>query len=329
MEKSKSRKIQSLNLLKLLGILLIFNSHIHELYPIAALATGGAVGNSVFFITSGYFTKAESGEVFWPSYWNKLKRIYLITWAGVLVQIVVQHEYLETFAQGFVTLIWPTAFWFGGALVFFNLFLYGLEKLHFRAHFGLYSAAMLALYALGYLLIVDKTQWSVETPGLDTLIGYFKCIQYFYIYSLGYFVRKKGPQPCNARRGILCVAVAALAFLVQVGFKLIMVRMPFFYNFQFISQICNIVFSLSLLLGFMALEDVYGHLAGGRLRSVVDSLGAISYEMYAVQFVVIAHCVGIPFPVNIAVALAVTTAAAFCVNRLVSAILRVTGRRTS
>lgn len=40
--------------LKTVAVLLVINSHFDCLYPIPALATGGAMGNALFFIVSGF-----------------------------------------------------------------------------------------------------------------------------------------------------------------------------------------------------------------------------------------------------------------------------------
>ena len=50
----KNVRNELLNLMKVFAILLVFNSHCDPLYPVSYLATGGALGNSLFFIISGY-----------------------------------------------------------------------------------------------------------------------------------------------------------------------------------------------------------------------------------------------------------------------------------
>lgn len=41
-------------LAKFFAVLLVLNSHLDKCYPIPALATGGALGNALFFFVSGY-----------------------------------------------------------------------------------------------------------------------------------------------------------------------------------------------------------------------------------------------------------------------------------
>ena len=63
MEKTIEKKqLYALNALRLIAILLVFHSHSGPLYPAEALANGGAVGNALFFIISGYLIKTSACE---------------------------------------------------------------------------------------------------------------------------------------------------------------------------------------------------------------------------------------------------------------------------
>ena len=47
-------RMASISFLRTLAALIIINSHCSALYPMAALACGGAFGNSLFFLMSGF-----------------------------------------------------------------------------------------------------------------------------------------------------------------------------------------------------------------------------------------------------------------------------------
>ena len=47
-------KLLSISFLRTFAALIIINSHCGSLYPISALAKGGALGNSLFFLMSGF-----------------------------------------------------------------------------------------------------------------------------------------------------------------------------------------------------------------------------------------------------------------------------------
>lgn len=78
--------------LRFVAILLITNSHLDRLYPVSAMATGGQLGNSLFFMLSGFGLVAsyrKKGGVFWPWLQRRLSRIYppvlLVTLTAALV----------------------------------------------------------------------------------------------------------------------------------------------------------------------------------------------------------------------------------------------------
>ena len=47
-------KLMSISFLRTFAALIIINSHCGSLYPVSALAKGGALGNSLFFLMSGF-----------------------------------------------------------------------------------------------------------------------------------------------------------------------------------------------------------------------------------------------------------------------------------
>lgn len=81
------KKNLSLELLKFLAVLLVFNSHCDPLYGrYAALATGGAIGDALFFFASGFTLFLGRFARFDNWYKRRIKRIYpsLIAWAFIL-----------------------------------------------------------------------------------------------------------------------------------------------------------------------------------------------------------------------------------------------------
>ena len=50
----KNKRLYYIDLLKVIAVFLIINSHCEPVYRIKQLATGGALGNSLFFICSGF-----------------------------------------------------------------------------------------------------------------------------------------------------------------------------------------------------------------------------------------------------------------------------------
>ena len=52
---AEKKKYYIFEVAKFIACIMIINSHCRELYPVQYLAVGGAFGNGIFFILSGYF----------------------------------------------------------------------------------------------------------------------------------------------------------------------------------------------------------------------------------------------------------------------------------
>ncbi|MDO5041777.1 MAG: hypothetical protein Q4D95_06780, partial [Peptoniphilus sp.] len=53
----------SINIMRACAALLIINSHYDDIYPFPALATGGAIGNAIFFAVSGFCSYPIAKEI--------------------------------------------------------------------------------------------------------------------------------------------------------------------------------------------------------------------------------------------------------------------------
>ena len=110
----KERNI-GIDILKFLAVLLITNSHMELLYgPYSALATGGAIGDVLFFFCSGFtlFLKPMEGLTAFPDWYKRrINRIYPSVFAAAIVSCVITgtgHNIIDLICFGggwFVTCI--------------------------------------------------------------------------------------------------------------------------------------------------------------------------------------------------------------------------------
>ncbi len=321
------KRYELLDFLRVLAILLVLNSHLDKLYPISALATGGAAGNGLFFIISGYCLSLRSN--FSHHMARRIVRLYPGVLISVCIQALLGMKTLGSLSDFVRQYIWPTAFWFVGAIILFDALIWWLDKLNFTSHMGLFTAVMLILYFAAYIFIVDKTKWSVEDPGLATPSQCFKLIYCFYIYALGYCIKKRGfPQQPRCRRMML-FTLTAVMFVGFFAFKLILVKWPVTMSFQFLTQFMVVAFAFGALLCAIGFELVYVNLLGQRLRKIITKFSTVSLEMYLVQFPVISLSAALPFPVNTLVVLAVTITLAFMLHALDERLFRTADRALS
>ena len=317
---AEKKRYVLLDVLRVAAILLVLNSHFDPLYPISALATGGAAGNGLFFVLSGYCLKMQPG--FLRHMGRRALRLYPGVWIAFIAQLIIGGKAITGVGDAFTQLIWPTAFWFVGAILLFDALLYGLEKLDFTRHFGLFTFVMAAVYAACYLLIVDKTRWSVEEAGLATPQQAFKLIYCFYIYAMGYTLRKRGvPAWSKGRTGLVFIAAAAL-FVFSFGFKLVLNRFPATMPLQFLTQLAIVGFTFGAVICALGWEEGWTRLSAPWLRRAMAAFAAVSLEMYLVQFPIISMGKALPFPVNVAVVVPVTVLFAFLLHWADNAIYR-------
>src|SRR5689334_7074479 len=116
-EQSESPRVLDTTLLMALAALLIANSHLEAFYPRPWLAGDGLIGNSLFFLLSGYGL-ARSGRFvqrgFGTWFARRLVRIYSTVLLGMFTfAILITGEWRNwTALSWFRELIWPTRFSF-------------------------------------------------------------------------------------------------------------------------------------------------------------------------------------------------------------------------
>lgn len=210
--------------LRFVAILLITNSHLDKLYPLAAMSIGGQLGNSLFFMLSGFGLAAsyrKKGDDFWPWLQRRLSRIYPSVLLIALTAAVITGAVLEWGLVDYVKhLLWPTDYWFVSAIVCFYVPFYWLMSLR-RTEVFLQLMALLCLpYFYFYLTALDLSSWSVED-------GYFKWIFYFQVMLLGGYLatRDDASKPVvsmnwnSALLGLFVVAYFGMKFLVAKGIQ--------------------------------------------------------------------------------------------------------------
>lgn len=81
----------AIDLMKFLAAVLITNSHMDALYPgkLHALATGGAIGDALFFFCSGFLLMMGRSSDFFNWYKRRINRIFPTIFAVAIISIVV------------------------------------------------------------------------------------------------------------------------------------------------------------------------------------------------------------------------------------------------
>ncbi|MEB3307205.1 MAG: acyltransferase family protein [Cyanobacteriota bacterium] len=286
--KNKSH-LYSLDLIKAIGIVLVINSHLDVIYGDPLIATGGALGNSLFFLASGvglgYGWAHRGREKFVSWYKRRLVRIYpsltLINVIATLIAFVVTKQPPQEIFGFFV---YPTAYFFIAAILLFYIPGYFLLWMQSTKAILLALLISAVIYAIWYAQL-DLSVFNIEGG------SFFRWIFYFMVFALGLLYARiktfKGTADLAAQRLVgffsaLSVhrfpALACSLGLFAFSKFLFRGSSPAVMNFQFLVQIFTLALTWYV---FMASEFVAARLHANRYAwPVISLLSAITLELY-------------------------------------------------
>lgn len=158
-----------MNLLFLVAMALVFNSHLEEYHVRPWLAGDGLLGNSMFFVLSGYrisLSLANRPASFVPYLKRRLLRIYPAVWLVVLT-LGPTAGWLApatTPAGAFHLLVWPTRFTYVMGIVPAYILLYLIERMNPRL-----PVRMFLLTATLAMVFLAANQNSTAPPSLSAV----------------------------------------------------------------------------------------------------------------------------------------------------------------
>ena len=312
------------SLVRCLAVLLITNSHFDDLYPDARLGTGGALGNTLFFLLSGYGlaislrSGSASGEKFGDYWLRRLGKIFPVLWLVTLVAILFNDEWSAmSVSDWFFKMVWPLQYWFICAIVVCYALFYWLGK---RSGKALWLSIMLLgiPYFFCYFLFLDLSQFSIEN-------SYFKWIVYFQIMLFGAWLSKQ-PFHANPAKDASMLMVCVLMFF---GIKLSLAFLHLWW-LQFLLHLILFPFAL-FAFRFLSAPVVVEFIRSVGLYPTAVFLAGLTLEIYLVQVplipVIARQHWG--FPIGWFVAIATIPVLAFIANKTTNRMLPVSGSLTN
>ncbi len=281
-------------LIKTFAAALICNSHMEELYPISAMAVGGSLGNSLFFIVSGFLisTKTEIGPVRW--YLKRCSRLYPSYWILNLVLLVVGDYDITTIQEFFYRFILPIkSFWFVGAiLIFYALFYFVIRS--GRHNLQYWFLVTNIVYFIGYVFFLDLSRWTVEGS------GYFKFIFYFDVMLCGYWIKVNFAKikEFAEKYRVGCLTGSVLSIVAFLGIRLAMIAVPIVTYVQFLVQASSLFFAGFTFMTALSFEPSLKHQKDSIIGKVLLLISSSTLEIYLVNYVLIDVATRFVFPVN-------------------------------
>ncbi len=206
-----TRRHTDTTLMLFMATCLITLSHLDAFVPDPRIATGGAIGNSLFFFLSGFgLTMSLNASGAEPSLLAYLrKRVLRLYPAAILVacaMLAVGMIAITSPVDLVKTFVWPTPFWFISAVMAFYVPIFYLARLPPRG-IAIAMGLLLIPYAIFYSQL-DLSRFVVE--GDD----HFKWINYFGITLMGCLVARLRLTPEVSLAAIAGLVLSLLGFLV-------------------------------------------------------------------------------------------------------------------
>lgn len=291
-----------IEIVRALATCLITNSHFSPIYTYDILAKGGAFGNSLFFLATG-FCLAECRNNFPEWYRKRLVRLYVPLLFASCFYLYIGNNWWETL---FFSFVFPQNYWFVCALIILYPLYYIAVKYPFRNRKYVYTVILILLYAVIYAKL-DISRYMVET--IEFYAIRFSYIFSFFLMLLGAYLRKhfyEIKEKLYKKRGFLLMSFW-VSMILYFSFILCMKRFDVLCQIQFIETILCIITSTSLFLFVMVYEDSIGNHKRNYLIHVASFLGKHTLEIYLVQFPIINFVGGLPIPSMIKLCIAVLT----------------------
>lgn len=224
--------------LKFLAILLVINSHMDVFYGNHYFATGGALGNSLFFMLSSFglaISEKNRPQNFWFYLYKRIRRIYPPVWSSVLfilTPLLVYYYYIDsslavdTLRQeinffnpiSFFSAIFfpPPTFWFLQALMVYYVICFPCIKKPRSNLLLAWSIPAVLLYFMIYLDVADFSVLVIEQQ-LE-----FKVLFYYLVFLFGIYLASYTEKITYS--GFSDIVMALLVLVVIYGHKIFMSR---------------------------------------------------------------------------------------------------------
>lgn len=300
-EMQKQRDI-SIDILKFIAAIAITNSHMGLLYgDYSALATGGAIGDGLFFFASGYTLFLGRMGRFDNWYKRRINRIYptVFAWAALAAACFGRHnDMIYTLIHG--------GGWFVTCIMIYYVVLY-MVRWRMMGHLKLAF-----LLAAGVVMV-----WYVamDPPFGFNIYGgtYFKWGHYFLFMLLGAMIGVSG---CTRRFSLVRDGIKLVGCIVAYyGMLVVSRRIGMLQHLELASLIplLGIVYYLYKLCNSSSMKRLYYNRYTG---AVIRFVGGLCLEIYLVQYSLFTDKMNNLFPLNLFVMFLIIVAVAYVLRCL-------------
>ena len=272
-----------IDIIKFMAALLITNSHMGALYPnsLSVLATGGAIGDALFFFCSGFTLFLKPMGRFDSWYKKRINRIYPTVFAYAIICAFVfniSNDMRYTIIHG--------GEWFVSCIMIYYIIAYTIDKL-------LSNHLYLAFIIASIITITAYFMW--DKPNAYSMYGYtyLKWIFFFLFMLLGAIVGKKTIIVSGKRSLILLLICVITYYAIVIASQ----RYEKINDIQLLSLLPLLgatYFTYSLMNCNKAKELFNNRI----LNNIIMFVGGLCLEIYLIQIPLLKIDLELPFPIN-------------------------------
>lgn len=274
-------------IIKFIATFFVLNSHMNICYPkFAFLATGGGIGNTLFFFASGFTIFLGRETNFFDYYKRRISRIYPAVIAMALISCIIwnnQSNFIRSLSNA----------WFINCIMVYYILLWICRKLKFNL---IVAIVFFTIIGIGILLYFND--FSVGIIYGNRTLRYFI---YFPFMLFGSFIGLYRKKFCYKNYHVLMV--------------IIFFGLWYFFN-SFKNELQ--VFSLLVLFPFLYYLYLCGNsnfiqkvISNKYCKTIIVFCGGLCLEVYLIQFNLITSKFNNIFPLNIALIFIIVISAAY------------------
>lgn len=272
---AEKKKYFVFEMVKFLACIMIINSHCRELYPVPYLAIGGAFGNSLFFILSGYFNyNIKAGFYDWinKKMWRLVPSLLIIIVVEELINFIIHNSFI-----GILDII--NQYWFIFALLVYLPISYVIFRSKNNKVLFEVTILLQVIYLIFYIANF-KFVFFVELEGFRIL----KLIEYGIIYLCGGLMCSKEKEILYiikskriTNRGLFsCIIINMLIWGVVYFF---VYAKGMLFRVQILIPLSIILFSISVLIFALNNKEINFAFA----KRIINLVSSSTLEIYLVQ----------------------------------------------
>lgn len=294
----------SIDFVKVFATILVMNSHMHVCYgEYYFLASGGGIGDALFFLVSGYtlfLSKKELGFIDW--FKRRLARIVPAVLAvGLVLGLVFKQE------QSFIEVITARKYWFVQCIFLYYLLIYPV--LRCKLDITKVFAVCLAITMLYLSFFCDFTGKGM----IYGLGGYYRWILYFNFMLLGGVLARYTTQIKHHKYSsfALCICIFMWYGSIYFGGN---------SNWQLLSIIplIGICYYLCQVGKSDFVRRAFKQKILGKILMIV---GSLCLESYLIQRYIITDALNSMFPINVPIVMVMVLIGAYILHIIATMIM--------